>query len=153
MLDTSYCIRLMDLTDALHQNALDYFRHFESEKISIHISTIAVAEYAVADDPHNLPLNYLQVESFDFLDAETAGKFHKEIFGQKSNVQGYNRRIIANDVKIFAQTHTKQIDAIISKDTASYSKYIKPLRDANLIEIKFLDLKTPLNTMLGQLFN
>jgi len=45
MLDTSFCIRLMDKNDELHQNALDYFKYFLVEKISVHISTIAIAEY------------------------------------------------------------------------------------------------------------
>jgi len=102
MLDTSFCIRLMDKNDALHQNALDYFKHFIIEKISMHVSSIVIAEYAVGDDPANLPLNNLQIESFDFMDGKTAGNFHKEIKGNLANIQGYNRRIIANDVKILA---------------------------------------------------
>ena len=80
MLDSSFCIRLMDKNDALHQNALDYYKFFLAEKISIHISTIVVAEYAVGDDPRNLPLSNLQIESFDFLDGATAGQFHKPKF-------------------------------------------------------------------------
>lgn len=83
MLDTSFCIRLMDENDALHANALDYFRHFLTEKITIHLSTIAVAEYAVGDDPANLPLDNLQLEAFDFRDGETAGGFHKAIRDKK----------------------------------------------------------------------
>ena len=99
MLDTSFCIRLMDKNDVLHQNALDYFKYFLSEKITMHISTIVIAEYGVGDDPANLPLNNLQIETFDFPDGETAGIFHKEIKGASDNIKGYNRRIIANDVK------------------------------------------------------
>lgn len=59
MRDTSFCFRLMDDQDRLHQNALSYFRYFLTEKIIIHLSTIAVAEYAVGDDPSNLPLDKL----------------------------------------------------------------------------------------------
>jgi predicted nucleic acid-binding protein len=152
MLDTSFCIRLLDKNDALHQNALDYFKYFLSEKISIHISTIAVAEYAVVDDPANLPINNLQIEAFDFLDAKTAGLFHKEIKGHQSNVAGYNRRIITNDVKILAQIGTKKIDAIISKDVNSLKQFVQPLINANLLQMKFFDLNTPLSTVLGKLF-
>lgn len=32
MLDTSFCIRLMDEHDALHSNALEYFKFFLQEK-------------------------------------------------------------------------------------------------------------------------
>lgn len=152
MLDTSFCIRLMDKTDKLHPNALEYFKYFLKEKISAHISTIAVAEYAVADDPGNLPLNNLQIETFDFLDAKTAGSFHNEIRKNKTNIQEYNRRIIANDVKMLAQINNKKIEALISKDIESYKKYIKPLLDLNQINIKFYDLNIPLANVLGTLF-
>jgi len=117
----------MDEQEALHENALDYFRYFLDKKITIHVSTVAVAEYTVGDDAENIPVDYVQIEAFDFRDAVTAGQFHKEIFGAKINIPDYNRRIVANDVKILAQIRTKEIDAIITKDTSSYGKYVKPL--------------------------
>ena len=73
MLDTSFCIRLMKQNDPLHPHALDYFKYFLSEKITLHVSTIVIAEYAVGDDPANLPLNNIQIETFDFLDGIAAG--------------------------------------------------------------------------------
>jgi len=152
MVDTSYCIRLMDKSDALHPNALDYFKYCLLNKISLHLSTIAIAEYAVGDNPANLPLNNFQIEAFDFLDAKIAGSFHREIRGSQTNIPNYNRRIIANDVKMLAQISNKNIEAIISKDVASFRQYIQPLTAANLLNIKFFDLNTPLNSILGQLF-
>ena len=140
MLDTSFCIRLMDQADPLHQNALEYYKYFLTEKIYLHVSTIVIAEYAVGDDPANLPLNNLQIETFDFLDAVTAGQLHKEIKGNSQNIPEYNRRIIANDVKIFAQIKTKNIDAIISKDLNSIKQYYTPLTNLNLVNFKFIDL-------------
>jgi predicted nucleic acid-binding protein len=152
MLDTSFCIRLLDKNDALHQNALDYFKHFLIAKVSIHLSTIAVAEYAVGDDPDNLPINNVQIEAFDFLDAKTAGLFHREIRSSQSNIPNYNRRIIANDVKILAQIRTKKIEGIISRDINSFKQYVQPLVSANLLQLKFFDLNTPLPESLGKLF-
>lgn len=152
MLDTSFCIRLMDANDQLHTHALDYFRFFLQEKVAIHLSTIVAAEYAVGDDPQNLPLNNLQIETFDFRDAATAGMFHKELMGSKTNIPGYNRRIIANDVKILAQIKNRQIDAIISKDIESITKYVKPLINSNLLSMRFIDLNNRLNEELGELF-
>jgi predicted nucleic acid-binding protein len=152
MLDTSFCIRLMDKNDKLHQNCLDYFRYFLTEKITMHISTIAVAEYAVGDDPKNLPFENIQIESFDFLDGLTAGQFHKIIKGEQSNIEGYNRRIITNDVKILAQISNKKIEAIISKDTESVKSYIKPLELLGILNIKFFDINKTLKDILGTLF-
>lgn len=142
----------MDANDNLHTHALEYFRFFLLEKITIHLSTIVAAEYAVGDDPQNLPLNNLQIETFDFRDAETAGSFHKELFGNKTNIAGYNRRIIANDVKILAQLKNREIDAIISKDVDSITRYVNPLINANFLKIRFIDLNNRLNEELGELF-
>jgi hypothetical protein len=47
-----------------------------------------------------LPIDKLQIETFDFRDAATAGIFHKELKRNKNNIESYNRKIIANDVKI-----------------------------------------------------
>lgn len=152
MLDTSFCIRLMDANDVLHNNDLEYFRFFLQEKITIHLSTIVVAEYSVGDDPQNLPLNNLQIETFDYRDAVTAGLFHKELKGDKMNIKGYNRRIIANDVKILAQIKSREIGAIISKDVESLTKYVNPLLNANLLNVRFIDLNRRLNEELGELF-
>jgi hypothetical protein len=152
MLDTSFCIRLLDSTDPLHTNALQYFRHFRDEGIKMHLSTIVVAEYGVGDDPLNLPISFLQLETFDFLDAITASTLHKSLYGNRANIEGYNRRIVANDVKILAQVKNKSIEGIITKDVTSHSKYVKPLSDSGLISIKFLDLNIPLASTLGQLF-
>lgn len=152
MLDTSFCIRLMDDEDPLHQNALAYFKYFLAEKVTIHLSTIAVAEYAVGDDPANLPIDKLQLEAFDFRDASAAGLLHNTLMGQKANVEGYNRRIIANDIKILAQIKTRSIDAIITKDVASFSRFVKPLTDARLLDIIFFDLNVSPNQSLGELF-
>ncbi|MEO9052358.1 MAG: PIN domain-containing protein [Ginsengibacter sp.] len=152
MLDTSFCIRLMDANDKLHSHALEYFKFFLQEKIIIHLSTIVAAEYAVGDDPQNLPLDNLQIETFDFRDAATAGLFHRELMGNKTNIAGYNRRIIANDVKILAQIKNREIQAIISKDVESLTKYVNPLINSNLLSLIFIDLNKRLNEELGELF-
>jgi predicted nucleic acid-binding protein len=152
MLDTSFCIRLMNNTDPLHANALEYFKYFSKEKISMHISTIAIAEYAVGDDADNLPLSNIQIEAFDFIDSKEAGKFHAEIRKRKDLILGFERSVIANDVKILAQISTKKIDAIITKDSKSKSKYVTPLTDAGMLSMKFYDLDNSLNSTLGLLF-
>jgi len=152
MLDTSFCIRLMDENDNLHINALEYFKFFLQEKIIIHLSTIVVAEYAVGDNPENLPLASVQIETFDYRDAATAGLLHKDLKTNKDNIEGYNRRIITNDVKILAQIKNRQIEAIISKDIQSHIKYVEPLINSNLLSLKFIDLNKKLNEVLGELF-
>lgn len=72
--------------------------------------------------------------------------------GNKTNIAGYNRRIIANDVKILAQIKNRKIDAIISKDVESITRYVNPLINSNLLSIRFVDLNRSLNEELGELF-
>ena len=72
--------------------------------------------------------------------------------GNRTNIAGYNRRIIANDVKILAQIKNRQIQAIISKDVESLVKYVNPLINLNLLSVKFIDLNKRLNEQLGELF-
>jgi hypothetical protein len=86
------------------------------------------------------------------MDAKTAGLFHSTIKGTQSNIPGYSRRIIANDVKMLAQISNKNIGAIISKDVNSIRQYVSPLEKANLLQIYFFDLNTPLKNILGTLF-
>ena len=111
-----------------------------------------MAEYAVGDDPQNLPIDYVQIETFDFIDAATAGLLHAELKGRKNNITGYNRRIIANDIKILAQIKNRKIDAIISKDVQSHSEYVAPLIKSSLLNVRFIDLNKKLNEILGELF-
>lgn len=86
------------------------------------------------------------------MDGKTAGLFHRTLKGNQPNIQGYNRRIIANEVKILARLQHKKIDAIISKDLSSIKQYIQPLIDTNQLQVKFFDLNIPLNDALGTLF-
>ncbi len=97
-------------------------------------------------------LDNLQIETFDFRDAATAGLFHRELWENKTNIAGYNRRIIANDVKILAQIKSREIGAIISKGVESLTKYINPLINSNLLSVRFIDMNKRLNEQLGELF-
>jgi len=72
--------------------------------------------------------------------------------GNKTNIAGYNRRIIANDVKILAQIKSREIGAIISKDVESITKYVNPLINSNLLNVRFIDMNKRLNEQLGELF-
>lgn len=55
-------------------------------------------------------------------------------------------------MKIISQVKNRNISALISKDSTSFSEYVKPLSTAGLLEVKFLDLNLPLNEAIGELF-
>lgn len=152
LLDTSFCIRLLKSNDDLHQNAKDYFKYFLEKKIDIYLSSIVVAEYAVKDNPANLPLEFVKIIPFDYFDGKTAGKFHAQLLEQKEQVAQLDRNVIKDDCKLMAQLFNRKIEGYITKDRKSFNQIISPIMAANSFEVKLLDLETPFNVFAGTLF-
>ncbi|MCG9900874.1 MAG: hypothetical protein MH132_12790 [Hydrotalea sp.] len=152
LLDTSFCIRLLKSNDPLHTNAKDYFKYFLEQKIEIYISTIVVAEYAVKDDPSNLPLEFAKIIPFDFFDGKTAGEFHSILLNNKSQLSNIDRNVIKDDCKLIAQLFNRKIQGYITKDKKSFSQIISPIITSKSFTIELLDLEIPLNEFKGTLF-
>lgn len=153
LLDSSFCIRLLKSDADFHQNAVEYFEYFLENKIDIYLSTIVVSEYAVGDNPDNLlSLNAFKLLEFDYADAKTAGDFFAELKGNEDLRKLEQRKVIINDIKLFAQIHNRQIDGYITKDRKSLNKMIKPLEKSHNLKFEFIDLSVPLNEKMGKLF-
>lgn len=153
LLDNSFCIRLLKSDDEYHQNAIEYFEYFLENKIELYLSTIVVSEYAVGDNPDNLlALNVFRLLEFDYSDAKTAGSFFLELKENKELRESEQRKVIINDLKLFAQIHNRQIDAYISKDRKSLTKMIQPLKKSHKLNFQFIDLSISLKSKLGRLF-
>ena len=153
LLDCSFCIRLLKRDDEFHQNCVDYFKYFIENNIEMYLSTIVVSEYSVGDNPENLlSLNSFRLLEFDFSDAKYSGEFLallKEIgkFGDFGE-----RKVVINDLKLFAQIYNRKIDAYITKDRKSFKKMIEPLKQEFNFKFEAIDLTTALNAKLGRLF-
>lgn len=152
LLDTSFCIRLLKSNDVLHQNAKDYFKYFLEKKIEIYLSSIVVAEYAVKDDPANLPLEFVKIIPFDFFDGKTAGEFHSILLNHKVQVANIERNVIKDDCKLMAQLFNRNIQGYITKDRKSFSQIIAPIQSSKSFAIELLDLEIPLKDFKGELF-
>ena len=153
LLDNSFCIRLLKSDDKYHLNAKDYFEYFLENGIEMYLSTIVVSEYAVGDDPDNLlSLNSFRLLEFDYADAKTAGSFFLELKGNEVLRESEQRKVIINDIKLFAQIHNRKIDAYITKDRKSLGKMIEPLGKSHNLNFEFIDFTIPLNNKLGRLF-
>lgn len=153
LLDNSFCIRLLKKDDEYHQNAIDYFEYFLENGIELYLSTIVVSEYAVGDNPDNLlSLNVFQLLEFDYADAKTSGAFFAELKDNEDLRKSEQRKVIINDIKLFAQIHHRKIDAYITKDRKSLGKMIEPLSKTHNLKFEFIDLSISLNDRLGRLF-
>jgi predicted nucleic acid-binding protein len=152
LLDTSFCIRLLKKDDPLHQNAIEYFEYFLDQKTELFISTIAIAEYSVKDDPANLPLKMMKIIPFDFFDGKTAGEFHSILIEQKDKTQNIDRNIVKDDCKLIAQLYNRKIEGYITKDRKSFSQIIKPITEFKGFSISLIDFSIPLKQFKGELF-
>jgi len=153
LLDSSFCIRLLKSDADFHTNAVNYYEYFLENGIEMYLSTIVVSEYAVGDNPDNLlSLNVFRLLEFDYQDAKTAGNFFAELKDNKDLRDSEQRKVIVNDIKLFAQIHNRNIDAYITKDRKSLIKMIDPLEKSQKLNFEFIDLAIPLNEKLGKLF-
>lgn len=153
LLDCSFCIRLLKRDDEYHENCKAYLKYFTEQKIDIFLSTIVVSEYAVGDNPENLlALNLFQLLEFDFFDAKYAGKFLSALKNKGKFGDFGERKVVINDIKLFAQIHNREIDAYITKDRKSFAKMIAPLKEEFNLKFKSIDLTIPVNEQLSRLF-
>jgi predicted nucleic acid-binding protein len=152
LLDTSFCIRLLKQDDPLHTNAYEYFQYFLENKIEMYLSTIVISEYSVKDDITNLPLQTMKIIPFDFLDGKIAGEFYSILTNNKTNIEGIERLVVKDDCKLIAQIYNRKIEAYITKDRKSFSKFFEPLQKEKGFSLLFLDLTIPLKDFKGELF-
>ena len=153
LLDNSFVTRLLKSNDEYHESVKEYFQYFLENNIVMYLSTIVVSEYSVADNPDNLlSLNTFQLLEFDYNDAKIAGEFFGFLKDDNELRNNEIRKVIINDLKLFAQIKNREIDAFITKDRKALSKMIIPLKDEKNLNFEFIDLTTPLNEKIGRLF-
>ena len=148
LLDTSFLIRHSNKEDSLHKNAKDYFKHFLKKKITIKVSTIAIAEYCVKGKIQDLPLQNIMILPFNIDHAEKTGEFAKIIFENKKNKNNSEinniqpRAIIPNDCKLFTQADCdKTVSHFITSDK-NIQKLFKPLQQQKIVNFQIIDLNT-----------
>lgn len=152
LLDNSFVTRLLKSNDEYHQNAIEYFQYFLENEIILYLSTIVISEYAVADNPDNLlALEAFQILEFDYGDAKLSGEYFAFLKNDEELRENEERKVIINDIKLFAQIQNRKIDAFISKDRKALNKMINPLK-AKGLNFEFIDLSIPLKNRLGKLF-
>lgn len=148
LLDTSFFIRLLNNKDKLHSNALEYFKYFLDNDITLKVSTITIAEYCVLRKLQDLPLVNLQILPFNLKDAQRTGEFARIIFTENkvSLVSLHPRAIIPNDSKLFAQADIdKTIMHFVTSDVRSKTtlQFLKqgtnPKFEVNSIDIPFTE--------------
>ncbi|MEC5158430.1 PIN domain-containing protein [Chryseobacterium sp. MP_3.2] len=153
LLDNSFVTRLLKSDDEYHENVVKYYQYFLENNIVLFLSTIVVSEYAVADNPDNLlALNSMQLLEFDYGDAKISGEYFSVFKDDYPLRELEKRKVIINDLKLFAQIKNRGIDAFITKDRKALPKMIEPLRQNKGLHFEFIDLTIPVAESLGILF-
>ncbi len=151
MLDTSFLIRLLSENNPLHDNAVGYFKYFLENDIPMYVSTVTVAEYCVDGDVSELPLRNVRIVPFNFQHSPVAGKYAKALFDAKKagKIQVEQRKVIPNDVKIFAQADcTQDIKYFVTSDVES-SKLLDAIAQTLAISFSHIDINIPYSEQFG----
>src|SRR5690554_6565063 len=115
------------------------------------VSTIAIAEYCVGGDVHELPLKNIQILPFNLNHSQKTGELAKIAFQAKNNgiLQGNKRVIIRNDTKLFAQADCeKNIEYYLSSDSDS-SKVYEAIKETVKPNFQFINLNIPHHQQFG----
>lgn len=137
----------------LHENARGYLKYLMAERIPLHVSTIALAEYAVRDQITNLPMRYLRVLPFNIDHAQRAGEFARIVFSKRGQLldDAAQRVIIPNDTKMFTQADVSPaITHYLTGDTKS-EKVDQLIRQETMARFQILPLRTPHHQAFGEL--
>lgn len=151
--DTSYFIRWAKADDPLHPAAHAYLKYLVEGGHTLHVSTIALAEYAVRDAIANLPLRYFRVLPFNVDHAQRAGEFTRAVLEARGSMpeQITQRVIIPNDSKMFAQADVlPDITHFLTAD-AECERVYRALKTKENPRFQFVHLSTPWHQAFGQL--
>ncbi len=149
LLDTSFLIRFLLPSEGLHAQATAYYKYFLEQQVPLFISTISVAEYCVQGSLEELPLQQVQIAPFNLKDAEHAGRLMRLLLQYRSTLQSPGRKIVINDVKLYAQAdvHTN-IDAFLTSDSEGKKMY-GAIHAQSPMHFSYIDIHTPYTETFG----
>ena len=153
LLDTSFLIRLLSEKDALHSNALGYFRYFLENGIPMYISTIAIAEYCVIGSIEELPLKDMRILPFNIMHATIAGRMASiMIKARKEDNDDYGTRpVVLNDVKMLSQAQSvEEISMFVTSDSRS-AKIFRRIDAEFPLKFEHVDIHEPHCLRFGEL--
>lgn len=113
------------------------------------VSTISIAEYCVLGTLYELPLQQVQVLPFNMKDAENAGQLMNLLLSHKGTLQSLGRKVIINDVKLYAQANVNaRIDAFVTADTEGRKMY-NAIHAQQPLHFSYIDIHYSYNETFG----
>lgn len=143
MLDTSFFIHLLDSNKEWNAHAHQYMKCFMDSDWTMYLSSIAVAEWCVKGNIHQLPLQNLQILPFIVSHAEQAGDYAAVTMQGRPDENG-QRLLVKNDTKLFAQADVKNdITHYLSSDAKSENLFNRLIQSGRQPRFKFTSLCLP----------
>jgi predicted nucleic acid-binding protein len=136
-LDTSFLISFADPSRPNHTTAVDYYRHCQSQRIPMVISTIAAGEFEVGQRITDLPLQNFRIQPYNLPHAIKAAVLMRAL-RQTGQPPEERRAVIINDLKLIAQADEDAITVIITEDRSTLAKMVERLREASHCNVRVI---------------
>lgn len=144
LLDTSFFIRLLNAEDPCHQSAVEYYKYFMENDITMKMSTIAIAEFCVKGSLTDLPVRNLMFVPFNMNHATKAGELMAVVYDEKQKRGALitPRTVVPNDTKMFAQADVAEdIKYFCSADSEAV-KVHEIIKSRMKVNFKFIDIRS-----------
>lgn len=144
MLDTSFLISFVDVSRPCHLHARNFVQYIVDQNYTMYISTIAISEFAVKDDPAPLiNTGYFEIIEFNYLHACKAAELKKVAMDHSAGIRSEEnkRAVIVNDSQIIGQAEQEQIDYILTEDENTMSKTLQMLKSRGLTQVNAILLR------------
>lgn len=139
MWDTSALISLFDDGRPSHDVAKKCYGRFVEADDCQFVSTIALAEFALRNDPRFILKNrYFQVQDFNVNHALKSAEFKRLTLEPRVRDDINKRDVIVNDTQIIGQAHVEQVDYILTEDKRTFKRTVDALRNAHEVTMQAL---------------
>jgi predicted nucleic acid-binding protein len=126
LLDTSFLITLVDDSRRYHTVARQYYEHALQHGAPLHVSTLALAEFATKQAVTDLPLRTLRIEPFNIRHAIKSGELCALLMPARDATD--SRAVVRTDLQLIAQAASENIPFILTEDRNTLSKYVDRAR-------------------------
>lgn len=134
LLDTSFLITLADDSRPRHAIARQYYEHALQQGAPLHVSTLALAEFAIKQAVTDLPLRNFRIEPFNIRHAIKSGELCAALMPARDSED--KRSVVVADLQLIAQTATEGIPFILTEDRNTLSKYVERARTAGTCQCR-----------------
>ena len=135
-LDTSFLISLANPSEANHQTALLYYRHFLRERMPMAISAIVVAEFCVKQKLSTLTLEQFILLPFTHEDAVVVAGLDFKAYQSPA----VSRQVLKDDFKIVGHAEARNFGYLATGDGSTMARYCEDLSARGALHIRAIDL-------------